>query len=93
VELCRNFPPLPFTPHNTSPQYPLFLPTLHTQRRALHQGRFYDNSKGKVERHRIGNRIALMNDLKFDWLNLENDLTNNAIKIELKKQLNFDFFA
>jgi len=65
--------------------------TLHTQRRTQHQGRFYDNSKGKVSRHHIGNRVTFMNDLKFDWLNLDTDLSDNAIRIELKKHLNFDF--
>jgi len=32
-----------------------------------------------------------MNDIKFNWLNLDTDLSNDAIRIELKRHLNFDF--
>jgi len=63
--------------------------TLYTQRRSVNRGRFFDNSKGKVGWHRLGNRINFMNDLDFDWL--EVDIKDDPIRIELKRFLNFEF--
>jgi len=62
---------------------------LYTQRRSVNRGRFFDNSKGKVGRHRLGNRITFMNDLDFDWLNVR--INDDRIRIELKRFLNFEF--
>jgi len=62
---------------------------LYTQRRSVNRERFFDNSKGKVGRHRLRNRITFMNDLDFDWLNVR--INDDRIRIELKRFLNFEF--
>jgi len=59
--------------------------TLCTERRKPLMGKFYDNSRGKIGKHRIESRL---NDQKdFDWLGLT--LSNDAIRIRLKSYLNF----
>jgi len=68
--------------------YEMLHETIHTTRRQPTKARFYDNSKGKIGKHRLCNRLQGMNDLP-EWLNL--DMTDDAIRRLLKKALNFDF--
>jgi len=59
--------------------------TLYTERRKPLMGKLYDNSRGKIGKHRIESRL---NDLKdFEWLGLT--LSNGVIWTRLKSYLNF----
>jgi hypothetical protein len=58
--------------------YDFITETLYTERRHPHLGRFYDNSKGKVGRQKLGNNLEFFNAIKSDWLGLE--LGHDAIK-------------
>jgi hypothetical protein len=51
-------------------------------------GKFYDNSKGKIGRQKLGNSVQFMSAIKTPW-NGEN-WTNDKIRIELKKVF-FDY--
>jgi len=72
-------------------RYPKYLydqlrTTLYTERRKPLIGKFYDNSKGKVGKHRLECRLTALKDL--EWYGLE--LSNDAIRTSLKKFLNFN---
>ena len=57
--------------------------TLYTERRHPHQGKFYDNSKGKVGRQKLNNGLIHMAAIKFNWLGM--DLGDAAIRNSLKR--------
>jgi len=61
--------------------------TIYTTRRQPERAKFYDNSRGKVGKHRLGNRLAKMNDLP-PWL--EQPMTDDGLRVFLRKSLNFD---
>jgi len=72
-------------------RYPKYLydqlsTTLYTESRKPLIGKFYDNSKGKVGKHRLECRLTALKDL--EWYGLE--LSNDAIRTSLKKFLNFN---
>jgi len=46
-------------------------------------GRFYDNSKGKMGRQRLCNKLKYMDDIKFDWIGQE--FSDDRLRINLKK--------
>jgi len=62
---------------------------LYIQRRKPNNGRFYDTSAGKIGRHKFQNRLETLTNLDRPWHEL--DLSDNLIRIILKKTLNFDF--
>lgn len=78
------------TLRDRSPQFLTeeIMTNLYTIRRRPNSARFFDNSRGKIGRSRFCNRLNVMNGLT-DWYGL--DLGNDAIRIQLKKDLNFDF--
>jgi len=60
--------------------------TLFSERRRPQRAKFFDSSKSKIGYQAVQNRIgALFDTLNFD--NYENSLTDNAIRILLKKHL------
>lgn len=69
--------------------YNTLLENLYVERRKPCRGRFYNNSTGKVGLHELKNRLNFICDLDFDWLGL--DLSDDAIRIKLKKFFNFNF--
>jgi hypothetical protein len=46
-------------------------------------GRFYDNSKGKIGKQKLGNNIQFMSALRIPWNGEQ--WSNDKIRIELKK--------
>jgi len=58
--------------------------TLYTERRKPLMGKFYDNSRGKIGKHRIELRLK-----DFEWLGLA--LSNDAIRARLMSYLNFGY--
>jgi len=62
--------------------------TLYTTRRQPDRAKFYDNSRGKIGKHRLSNRLMTMNDLPA-WM--DKMMTDDAIRIFLKKHFNFSF--
>jgi len=61
--------------------------TIYTTRRQPDKAKFYDNSRGKVGKHRLCNRLTKLNDLP-PWL--ERPMTGDGLRVFLKKSLNFD---
>jgi hypothetical protein len=57
--------------------------TLYIERRSPGIGKFYDNSKGKIGKQKLGNNLSFMNAIKDDWLGLE--LDNDRLRRILKK--------
>jgi hypothetical protein len=57
--------------------------TLYTERRHPGLGRFYDNSRGKVGRQKLGNNLEFFNAIRTDWLGME--LGHDANRRLLKK--------
>jgi len=51
-----------------------------------HAGRFYNNSKGKIGKHRLGNRLGMMEGLQW----YEKDWNNDQFRIALKEHFDFD---
>jgi len=75
-------------------RYPKYLvesleKTYYNERRRPNEGKFYDASKGKVGRHKLENRLEMMDGLK--WVSTTGPLTNDAIRKLLKEHFNFDF--
>ncbi len=56
--------------------------TLYTERRYPGRGRFYDNSKGKVGKQKLGNNLLFLAAIQEDWYGL--DLTDDRIRTLLK---------
>jgi len=61
--------------------------TIFTTRRKPNTANFYDNSEGKIGKLRLSNGLINMSGLS-QWL--YQDLSVNAIRKMLKKDLNFD---
>jgi len=61
--------------------------TCYQTRRMPQAGRFFDNSKGKIGKHRLGSRLAMMDGLQWYDKNWNND----QIRIRLKEHFDFDF--
>ncbi len=57
--------------------------TLYEEKRHPGLGKFYDNSKGKIGKQKLGNNIQFMSAIKSPW-NGEN-WNDDKIRIELKK--------
>jgi len=73
--------------------YPVYLKeqlekTCYTERRQPHKPRFYDASKGKIGRHKIENRLDVMDNIGWNTTGPNSD---DAIRTMLKKSLNFNF--
>jgi len=74
-------------------RYPVYLreqleKTRYTKRRQPYRPKFYDGLNGKIGRHKLENRLNVMDDI--DWLTT--GLTSDdAIRSMLKKSLNFNF--
>jgi hypothetical protein len=41
--------------------------TLYSERRDQHKGKFFDNSKGKVGKQKLGINIQFMDAIREDW--------------------------
>jgi len=56
-----------------SPQYlkQTLLETIFTTRRNPRKGRFFNNTKGKIGKQRISNRLKFMDEIKDDWLGID----------------------
>jgi len=63
--------------------------TLYTVRRKPLIGRFFDNSKGKVGKQKICNKLRFMDSLNTDWIG--KDISNDALRRMLKKTF-FPYF-
>jgi len=63
--------------------------TLYTVRRKPLIGRFFDNSKGKVGKQKICNKLRFMDSLCTDWIG--KDFSNDALRRMLKKTF-FPYF-
>jgi len=61
--------------------------TFYTECRRPNQGKFYDSSRGKVVRHKLENRLDMIDNL--DWMPATK--SNNAIRLMLKKHFDFNF--
>jgi len=61
----------------------------YTEPRKPNHGRFFDNSQGKIGKHRLQNRLDFMKDLG-PWLNDPN-IENGQLRKFLKDELNFNF--
>ena len=72
---------------NKSPTYLLgtLRETIFTERRKPLNGKFYNNSKGKIGKQRIQNRIGFMNGIKDEWM--MGNISDNEIRQLLKKNL------
>ncbi len=72
---------------NKSPTYLLgtLMETIFTERRKPLNGKFYNNSKGKIGKQRIQNRIGFMNGIKDEWMMV--NISDNEIRQLLKKNL------
>jgi len=66
----------------------IIMQTYYNERRKPGVAKFYDNSRGKVRKHRICNRLETMAQLP-EWFG--RDLTNHQIRLLLKDHLDFDF--
>jgi len=54
-----------------------------TERRRSGRPKFYDNSKRRIGRQALRNRLNFINDLGFDWIN---GMSDTALRINLKKE-------
>jgi len=61
----------------------------YTEPRKPNHGRFFDNSQGKIGKHRLQNRLEFMTELG-PWLNDPN-IGNDALRRMLKDKLDFNF--
>jgi len=73
--------------------YPVYLSdqlekTCYTERPQSHKPRFYDASKGKIGRHKLENRLDVMDNIGWKTTGPSSD---DAIRTMLKKSLNFNF--
>jgi len=66
----------------------VIMSTHYTERRRPGIAKFYDNSRGKVGKHRLGNRLNEMDRLP-EWY--DKALTDHQIRTLLKDSLNFDY--
>jgi len=73
-----------------SPEYLslIIINSFYTERRKPGVAKFFDNSKGKVGKHRLGNRPTEMGGLP-EWH--DKALTDHQIRTLLKDFFNFDF--
>jgi len=62
---------------------------LFNERRRPLWGKFFNNAHGKIGLHDLKNRLQFIGNINMNWLGL--DLSDNAIRTGLKKELNFDF--
>jgi len=62
--------------------------THYTERRRADLAKFYDNSRGKVGKHRLCNRLSNLDNLP-GWYG--KDLNDHEIRIMLKDYLNFEY--
>jgi len=70
---------------NNNEGYPEYLKTklgstLYTERQRPNYGKFYDSSRGKIGRHKLENRLEIMDNL--EWVPANK--SNNAIRLKLK---------
>jgi len=63
----------------------MLLQTAFTTRRQPRIGNFFNNTKGKICKQRIHNRLKFMEEIKDNWLGM--DLTTRATGTLLKKAL------
>ncbi len=56
---------------------------MYTERRFPEVAKFYNNTKGKFGRQKLGNNLDFMAAIKRKWLGI--DMTNDAIRRMLKK--------
>jgi len=73
-----------------SPQYlyNLVMETFYIERRKPDLAKFYDNSRGKIGKHRLCNRLTNLSSIP-GWYGM--DLNDHEIRTTLKKHLNFEF--
>ena len=96
--MCNIAPPLEWsryataniimkTLRNKEPQilHRIITETLYTERRKPLNGKFYDNSHGKIGKKRLCNRIHFMNGIHNEWLLM--NITDSEIRIMLKENL------
>jgi len=57
---------------------------MFVERRRSEKPKFYDNSRRKIGRQALRNRLLFMNTFNFDWLD---GLTDDKLRINLKKAL------
>jgi len=57
---------------------------MFVERRRSEKPKFYDNSRRKIGRQALRNRLLFMNAFNFDWLD---GLTDDKLRINLKKAL------
>ena len=56
---------------------------LYSERRDPHRTKFYDNSRSKVGRQKLGNNIKFMEAIKDEWLG--KNLTIDTLRMILKR--------
>jgi len=70
--------------------YKKLLDTFYSTRRKPGLGHFFNNSKGKIGKQSIQNRLTLMDEITDDWMTQLR--TDNSLRIMLKKTfIKFDF--
>jgi len=69
--------------------YAGLMENFYTEPRRPNHGRYFDNSRGKIGKHRLQNRMDFMSELG-PWLTDPN-IENDQIRRLLKNRLNFDF--
>jgi len=62
--------------------------TYYAERRKPDHAKFFDNSRGKIGKHRLCNRLNNLDNLP-GWF--DKDLNDHAIRKLLKDYLDFDF--
>ena len=63
--------------------YKILSKTLYMERRHPLLGKFYNNSRGKIGRHKFGNNMEYMAAIRENWNGLE--LNNDKIRILFKR--------
>jgi len=77
-------------------RYPVYLcenleRTFYTERRRPTVGKFYDASRGKKGRHKLENRLQMMDNISWLQPTNGNDLSNDSIRRLLKEHFNFEY--
>jgi len=60
---------------------------MFTERRKPLKPKFFDDSKRRIGRMAVRNRLNFINDVEFDWIN---GMTDDLLRIKLKKHFKFD---
>jgi len=64
-----------------------FKRNMFTERRKPLKPKFFDDSKRRIGRMAARNRLNFINDVEFDWIN---GMTDDLLRIKLKKHFKFD---